>query len=180
VIAVYASVVLALFLFVLLFFVGGGQETAEDEIFDSHEVCRPEVLCPPEIVQRIFSRQDRNYIREFDSPRLRRIYSLERKQIARDWIRQTHAGIRNIMRDHLRAARASRNLEMPSELLLLGHYVQLRCLCGLLALSTLFVSPGFLQELALYASSLSHQIKSAHQRIEAALETPSARSGAVV
>ncbi|HUL17280.1 MAG TPA: hypothetical protein VLV88_14880 [Terriglobales bacterium] len=179
-IAVYACGGLAFLLVVLLFFVGNAGETGADELFEAKHDLRGEVLCPSEIVHRIFSRQDRKFIREFDSPRLRRLYSKERKQIARDWIRMTSRGIRKIMRDHLRATRASRNLELSGELFLLGRYVQLRCLCGLLALSSLLVGPGVLQEIALYACNLSYRMKSAHQRVDAALQVPSPQSGAGV
>ncbi|HUI75344.1 MAG TPA: hypothetical protein VLX32_10380 [Candidatus Acidoferrum sp.] len=179
-IAVYACSGLAVLLLILLFFVGDGRETDEDKLLYAEHDLRSEVLSPPEIVHRIFSRQDRRFIRDFDSPRLRRIYSKERKQIARDWIRQTSRGIRKIMRDHLRSARASQNLELSGEISLLGHYVQLRCLCGLLALSSLLVSPGVLQEVALYACNLSHRMKSAHHRLEATFQIPSPESTAGV
>jgi hypothetical protein len=178
--AVYACVALALFIIALLFFAGRVREAGEDVQFDGQQDCRKEVLCPPGIVERIFSKQDRRFIREFDSPRLRRIYSKERRQIARHWICQTSAGIRTIMRDHLRSARASHNLELSGELSLLSNYVQLRCLCGMLVLGTLVVSPGFLQEVAVYASNLSQQMKSARERMDGALQLPSADGNAAI
>ena len=165
-IVVYGCAGLAVFLFVLLFFVGAGSRAAQEDssnaLFDS----RSGALCPPEIVGRIFSPEDTNFVREMNSPSLCRMYSKERSRVARHWIRQTSAAIRGIKRDHLRSARSSQNLALAGEASLFASYIQLRCVCGLLLLSTFLVGPGTLQQVALYASKLSYRLKSVQQEAD--------------
>jgi hypothetical protein len=167
-IVAYACAGLAFFLFVLLFFVGSGRRASGDELFDPPFDSGRDTLCPPDIVTRIFSREDRDFIRELNLPSLRSVYNRERKTVARKWIRQTSAAIRNVMREHLRHARSSQNLEFGCEASLFARYIELRWMCGLLSVSTYLVTPALLQELAVYACNRSHRLITARLKMDVA------------
>lgn len=156
-IAFYACAGTALLLFVLLFFLGTGTGQDDRGLDDSAEL--QVAQCPAEVVEQVFSSQDFAYISRMGSSRLRRFYISERRRIAMGWIRRTSADLSRAIQFHVRAAREAQDLEAATEAKVLLQYVQLRCLCGLLLLSVVLVRPSLLQEIAVYASGLSHRLE---------------------
>lgn len=155
--AVYVPIAFAFLLFVLLYFAGSNRAFDEDGDRESRLDAYSR-FCSDEIVERIFSARDYGFVRELNSSRLRRIYSRERKSIARHWVHQVASCVRVILRNHLRASRSSRNLEIAGEFGILCRYLELRFLCGLIVVSLLLVQPGMLQTLATRASGLFHRL----------------------
>lgn len=155
--ALYVSIAVVVVLFALLYFAGTSR-ASEDYGNSSARSDAYSRFCSEEIVDRIFSVGDYHFIRELNSPRLRRIYRRERKTIARHWLHQVSMCVRSILWDHLRASRRSQNLEIAGEFGVLFRYFELRFLCGLIGVSLLLVQPGMLQTLATRASGLFHRL----------------------
>jgi hypothetical protein len=120
-----------------------------------------ETLHPRELVRRIFSREDREFVFQMKSARLRQVYEEERRRLALHWIRQTASEVRRILREHRLASRQSKDLDVSTEAGLFFQYVQLRFLCGLLVVLVRLFGPHALQDLATYAGELQQRIAKA-------------------
>jgi hypothetical protein len=107
-----------------------------------------------ELVGRIFSREDREFIRRTGSVRLQQLYRKERQQLALGWVRTTSRDITKIMRAHRLRSRHSPNLDAGAEAKLMFEYLRLRLLCALLALLIRVFGPHVLGDLAAYANEL--------------------------
>ena len=119
--------------------------------------CR-NTLQRPELVLRIFSREDREFVLQMRSPRLQRMYKEERRKVALHWVRKTSREVGMIMRTHRLISRLSRNLDAVAEAKLLWQYLELRLICGLLVLFIETFGPHALHDLASYAGELSQLI----------------------
>jgi hypothetical protein len=119
--------------------------------------CR-DALQHPDLVLRIFSREDREFVLQIRSPRLQRIYQEERRKVALYWVRKTSREVSRIMRTHRLVARLSRNLDVVAEAKLLWQYLELRFICGMLVLLIETLGPHALHDLASYAGELSQLI----------------------
>jgi len=176
-ISVFLFTAVAALLLLLLFFVGRGDEAADDigaraGVRNRSE--RRELLCPPEIVRRIFSRGDLEFIAEQGSSGLLRVYRAERASVASHWVRQTATALREIMHDHAVVSRNCPNLEVSGEMKLFFQYVELRLLCGFLLIFVGLAGPDAVASLATYASTVSHRIDHAQQEFAAAKSATSA------
>jgi hypothetical protein len=169
----------AVLLFLLLFFVGRGAESTGELISRPDDQIRhgyQDTLYSPELARRIFSPEDRKFISSTGSPQLLRIYGEERRGVALHWVRQTSNEIRTVMREHALTARQSENLEVTGEAKLFFQYIELRSICGLLAIFVRLLSPHVLCDLAAYASKLSYQIGRAQQDLANAAQLATFRS----
>jgi hypothetical protein len=119
--------------------------------------CR-EYLQHPELVARIFSREDREFICLTRSPRLLRIYKEERRNVALHWVQRTSRDIRGIMWTHRLISRQSHNLDVATETKLLFQYLELRVICALLVFLIRISGPHTLHDLASYAVELYQRI----------------------
>jgi hypothetical protein len=119
--------------------------------------CR-DIVQRPELVLRIFSREDREFVLQMRSPRLQRMYKEERRKVALHWVRKTSREVRMIMRTHRLISRLSRNLDAAAEAKLLWQYLELQFICGLLVLFIETFGPHALHDLASYAGELSQLI----------------------
>lgn len=149
----------AIFLVFLLLVAGNGQ--GKEQTGDASGPCpgeSREVRLPPELVVRIFSREDRDYIFRMRSLRLQRIYKVERRQVALHWVRRTSREAQRIMRAHRLNSRQSRDLEVATEASLLFQYLNLRLVFGLLGLLIRAFGPHALGDLAAHASELYQRI----------------------
>ena len=176
-IAFYGCIGAAVLLFVFLFLLGAGQEPDDDQIGDVQLAERREISCPSAVVQQVFSSQDLAYVAREQSPSLRRFYLSERRRVAIGWIRRTSTELSLTMRDHVRASREKEDIRAATEATVLLQYLRLRCLCGLLLGSALIVRPSALQELAVYASELSHKLDSGRLGIARAPQPQALQTG---
>jgi len=120
-------------------------------------------VCPPELVARIFSREDWALILQTHSPSLERLFLQERKRIALLWVRQTSSDIRQVMQNHTEAAKQAADIHFRTELSLFLMYIELLLMCGTLLLLITAVGPPRLQRIASYVQELSRQISYAHE-----------------
>lgn len=158
--AIFVAVAILLILF--LFLIGRSGEAEEQEsdqavAAPAQRECR-DALQRPELVLRIFSPEDREFVLQMHSPRLQRIYHEERRKVALHWVRKTSREVGRVMRTHRLNARLSHNLDALAEAKLLWQYLELRFICGLLVLLVETFGPHALHDLASYASELSKLI----------------------
>jgi hypothetical protein len=150
----------AIFLVLLLLALRSGE--AEEQVSgEAQERCpdeRRNNLLPLDLVVRIFSRADREFIRRMRSPRLQRIYTEERRKVALHWVRRTSAEVSRIMRTHRLASRQSKDLDAAAEANLLFQYLKLKLVLGILVLLIASVGPDALDDLAAHASELYQRI----------------------
>src|SRR5260370_12468319 len=157
--AIFVAVAILLVLFLLLI---TKRKEVEEQESDQATAATPsdcrDALQRPELVLRIFSREDREFVLEMRSPRLQQIYQEERRKVALHWVRKTSREVSRIMRTHRLMARLSRNLDVVAEVKLLWQYLELRFICGLLVLLIETLGPHALHDLASYAGELSQLI----------------------
>jgi hypothetical protein len=150
-------IAIAVLLISLLLVITSGEEEEEigsiEAVERKRRACR-EALRHPEIVPRIFSREDREFILKLRSPRLQRVYEEERREVALHWVRRTSQEVYEIMRMHRLTSRHSVNLKVSTEASLFLQYLRLRFICGLLVLLIKAFGPHALSDLAGYASEL--------------------------
>src|SRR5271157_199857 len=133
-------------------------------------------VCPPELVARIFSREDWELILQTHSPCLRRLFLRERKRVALLWVRETSRDIRQVMRNHTEAAKQAADIRFRTELSLFLMYIELLLMCETLSLLITTVGPPRLERIASYVHELSRQISYAHE----AFARSSARAAAEI
>ncbi len=120
-------------------------------------------VCPPELVARVFSREDWQLISQTHSPYLERLFLRERKRVALLWVRQTSRGIQQVMRNHTEAAKQAADIRFRTELSLFLMYIALLLMCGTLSLLITTVGPPRLERIASSVHGLSRQISYAHE-----------------
>jgi hypothetical protein len=118
-------------------------------------------LQPAELVLRIFSPKDREFIGLTHSPRLQRLYQEERRKVALHWVRRTSREVSAIMLRHRLNSRYSQNVNVVAETKLVGQYLELRFLCGVLLFLIQLFGPHALADLATYAGKLYERLGSA-------------------
>jgi hypothetical protein len=119
--------------------------------------------CPPELIARVFSREDWEFISQTHSPFLERLFLQERKRVALVWVRQTSRDIRQVMRNHTEAAKGAADIRLRTEISLFLLYLELRLMCETLSLLIATVGPPRLGSIASYVYGLSQQISYAHE-----------------
>jgi len=117
-----------------------------------------DALQRPELVFRIFSREDREFILHMRSPRLQRIYQEERRKVALHWVQRTSHEVSKIMRAHRLLSRESHNLDVGAEAKLFVQYLRLQLTCGLLVLLIKTFGPHALSDLAAHAGELYQRL----------------------
>jgi hypothetical protein len=172
-IGVPSALLIGFVLLTLLLFVATRGISAARELSSRSDVpCSEDgaelALCPPEFVSRIFSSDDAKFVSATNSPELRKLFSRERKMVALLWVQQTSAAIQRIMREHLQLARQSEDLEFATELKLIGLYVELMLVCGMLFVAIQSAGPLWLRGLAIYADAHSQRLAQVQQSFKAA------------
>lgn len=148
-------------LFVLLFYAASGSSHEDEDLLDTGTGGRAYskvVERGPEVLQRVFSKEDLVFVANFSSAALLRIFRKERKAIAIQWVKQTSTEISQVMREHTRDARNSANLKVAVELQTLWRFTGLRILCGLLVVLMKFVDLHMLWQIANRAGKLREKL----------------------
>jgi hypothetical protein len=114
--------------------------------------------CSEELVSRIFSRADWEFVRGLKAGSIERLFERERKKVALVWVRQTSAMIRKVMREHAQAARQSKNLKSWTEINILAQFLALMTICGILSVAIRIVGPLWLGSLAHFVHTLSQRL----------------------
>jgi hypothetical protein len=93
-----------------------------------------EELLPPELVARIFAREDLDYIVTSASDRVRTMFLAERKRIALSWVRHLRRQILSLRQFHLGSARHYARLNFRTEVVLAVAFANLLLASGSLEL----------------------------------------------
>lgn len=113
-------------------------------------------LLPIELVQRIFTQEDWEYIRSEAPKAVREIFMEERKKVALFWIEQVRTQIRSLRRFHRGAARSYARLNPRLEMELALWFAGLTGACSLLQvlvyLGGPYAAPGMVGAMANAAS----------------------------
>ena len=109
---------------------------------------------PAGLVRRIFSLEDRDFIRGIQSRELQGLFLDERRKVALHWVRQTTGEVREIMKRHRLISRQSANLDAGAEVKLFFRYAEIRFLCGTLALLVRVFGPHVPVNLAAHTSEV--------------------------
>jgi hypothetical protein len=142
---------------------------AHEEIEPTEEAGLREA-CPVEMVSRIFSTEDREFVCTLQSPIIEKLFRAERKSLALLWVQQTTQWVQRIMREHTELARRSADLEFRTEMKILLRYAELWMVCSFLRLSIELAGPFWLRGLAVYASNVSQRLDQSHEAFLAATE----------
>ena len=99
-------------------------------------------LLPEELVQRIFARDDLDYLTSSSAPKaVRDLFVTERKRIALSWISQVRCQISSLKRFHVGAARSYAQLGLGTEFKLACHFAALLVACRALRLAVYVGGP---------------------------------------
>ncbi len=123
--------------------------------------------CPEELVNRVFSRGDWEFVRGLKAGGVERLFEQERKKVALVWVCQTSAMVRKIMREHARAARQSKNLNISAEINIFAQFLMLMAVCGILSAAIQLVGPLWLGGLARFAQRLSQRVSKLQETFQA-------------
>jgi hypothetical protein len=99
-------------------------------------------LLPEELVQRIFAKDDFDYLVSQSAPTsVRNLFVAERKKIALSWINQVRCQVSNLKRFHVGVARSYAQLGLRTELELACHFTALLMACRALRLAVYVGGP---------------------------------------
>jgi hypothetical protein len=129
-------------------------ETQPEHLEERRPLDENERIRREQLVVRIFSREDRDFIWRTGSVRLQQLYRKERQRLALGWVHTTSRDIAKIMRVHRLRSRHSPNLDAGAEAKLMFEYLWLRLLCALLAQLIRALGPHALGDFAAYANGL--------------------------
>jgi hypothetical protein len=112
-----------------------------------------------EILDRIFGREDWDFVLGHGSKEVRRLFLFERRQLALSWLSEIRSQAKAAMSFHVSHAGKSKKLLPMLELRLAIDYFLIRLKCGFIALVVLLGSPIMLRRMMGYASHLSDQLR---------------------
>jgi hypothetical protein len=88
-------------------------------------------LLPPGLVERIFAKQDFNFVTSATPRDVQALFMRERRRVAICWARQVHAGVLKLMDFHLGQARFYAKLSLATEMKLALNFAALLFACRL-------------------------------------------------
>ena len=89
-------------------------------------------LLPPEMVSRIFAKEDLDYVSSCSSEEVRRMFISERGRIALSWVRYLRQNILSLRQFHLKTARLYSRLSFRAEVSLAVDFANLLFACRVL------------------------------------------------
>jgi hypothetical protein len=98
-------------------------------------------LLPQEMLQRIFTKSDYEYVMSAHDRHLSELFLEERRKIALSWVRQIRREILNLRQFHLRAVRFYARLSPRTELRLAFEFLALLCVCRALQIALYLRGP---------------------------------------
>ena len=116
--------------------------------------------CPREVLERIFHRQDLDFVARQDSREAVDLFQRERKRIAHLWIRQIRQEIAGVREVHAAMARKNADLDPATELKVALEYLLVLGLCWLMTFAIYFLGPVHTRGMARYASELAADLSS--------------------
>jgi hypothetical protein len=125
------------FLVLLYFFAGRSDARAEGgakalvearEALDSLQTG----LLPPELVGRIFARDDLQFVLSTGSPRIKKLFLAERKRVALRWLEHVRKQVGYLRQFHSGQSRGYARLDMRTEIALALDFARLLSACRIL------------------------------------------------
>lgn len=107
-----------------------------------------------EILLRTFSDDDQHFVETLGDASLQRMLAYERKRIALRWIGRKAAEAKFIMSEHVRRARAAKDLNVSAEIRLALQYIELLAHFELLAFIVFIFGPAGLRRRALQTNAI--------------------------
>ncbi|MGB0034851.1 MAG: hypothetical protein WBP79_05190 [Candidatus Acidiferrales bacterium] len=98
-------------------------------------------LLPPELIERIFAEQDRDYIASSVPLSVQELFIEERRKIAFSWVRQVRSGILSLRSFHRSQARFYARMTFGTEIELALHFAALLAFCRTLQVVLYFGGP---------------------------------------
>jgi len=176
VIGVWGALAAALVLLLVLLAWVRAEASAKDSPsawdVSSQEVEEGVEVCSSEIVSRIFSADDLEFISGLKSPGMEKLFSQERTAVALHWVQETSTITSRIMRRHLEASRLSADLEMATEARIFLKYAQLKLNCGVLYVLIGAIGPQRLAGTARLVQRLTQSIGETLREFQSAAELP--------
>jgi hypothetical protein len=116
-------------------------------------------LLPEELVQRIFARDDLDYLISLAAPKsVRDLFVMERKKVALSWISQVRCQVSSLRRFHVGAARTYAQLGLRTEFQLACDFAALLFVCRALGLAVYvggpYVAPRMVGATAIAAAKI--------------------------
>jgi len=136
--------------------------------------------CPPEVLERIFQREDSDFIARQHSRGAQELFCRERKRLAYLWLRQIRHEIAHVRRFHTEIARKSTDLNPGMEIKIAVDCMLVSGMCRLMAGAIYFLGPIHTRGMARYTSDLSAQLWSLAEKSAGIPQPPPAdlaRSG---
>ena len=117
--------------------------------------------CPRVVLDRIFKREDLDFVARQDSREALELFQRERKRIAHFWIRQIRQEISGIRQAHVAMVRERSDLDPATELKVALEYLLVSGLCWLMTAAVYFLGPVHTRRLAHRATELAADLSSA-------------------
>jgi hypothetical protein len=113
-----------------------GAEGSAQALLDARQAVRTlqTGLLPSELVHRLFSKQDLNYVGSCGSKSIQQLFQAERKRIALSWVSQIHRQIVCLQDFHRGHSRHFAQLNPRQEIVLALEFAALRMECRVLSL----------------------------------------------
>jgi hypothetical protein len=116
-----------------------------------------------EVLQRIFSQDDENFVVGESDPGTMGVFRRERKRLALRWIERRKLEASAAMRNHRQAARGAIDLRPSEEMMLLLRHAKLSLMCEVLAVTVWLAGPQSLHGLAERADEISRKAQRLRQ-----------------
>jgi hypothetical protein len=133
--------------------------------------------CPEELVNRVFSRTDWDFVHGLRAGGIERLFEQERKKVALVWVRQTSRMVRKVMDEHAQAARQSKNLKISTEIDIFGQFLMLMAVCAILSAAIQLAGPLRLGGLAYFAQRLSQRMSKLQETFRAGVLANAGEAG---
>lgn len=129
-------------------------------------------LLPPELVHRVFAREDLVFVSSTGSKKIRELFLRERKRVALRWVAQVRKQVLSLKRLHSGRSRFYAELDLRTELQLALSFASLLFVCRLLEAIFYFRGPFAAPRIVGAAIGVAGNICAASERSLAFLSSP--------
>lgn len=127
-------------------------------------------LLPDWFVDRLFSKEDWEYVKGQNAPGVPHMFDKERKAVALSWLKQTWEHVAQLMDFHVRLSRQRPDLKPSAEVKLTLEYVQFQLLCKVLAAMIRIVGPVRVRAVAGRAADMATHLGEVSEKALASLD----------
>jgi len=117
-----------------------------------------------EVLTRILDSQDWDFVRKHGSVEVQRLFHIERRELAFEWLSEIRNQARGVMHFHLAHARQSEKILPRQEFRLAFEYAAIRFKCALTAALLWLAGPRALRTVSGMVGQLSEQLRTLIER----------------